>query len=377
MLAASASTRLSASPGSQTPASQIPSTQTPKAETPSAPTPSVSVSAAPPYVVEEMTTQHQVQENARTASIVTTPASVGDPDRLTIDITGTITPDLLTARVVRRIIGDYEYGLRLLIQGAPQSAYAEIGKEQAKEDNFGDSTKVTNSLLKDEGVGKGMVLSYDASRPYSLTYDKPHQIWLTAPPLRPSLILPDTTTEVEIGLMDVTLTVKYDVPASVRARPPVPISLDREFASYSSSYRVDGQTLFQERRLCTRVKKVSAEQMDAYRAFLRAVDADFRQHFAVEAIPRTDATPQTADELTRTGYAALQKRDAKKAIELLKRATTLDPKHKFAWNNLGRAYNAQREFASAVEAFERAIALNPYRGIRLYQSWKLVVVAEA
>ena len=37
------------------------------------------------------------------------------------------------------------------------------------------------------------------------------------------------------------------------------------------------------------------------------------------------------------------------------KATTLDPKDKVSWNNLGRAYNTQREFASAKEALERAI----------------------
>lgn len=299
---------------------------------------------------------------ARAAEIVTTPANSGETDRMTIDIAGKITPDLLTARVMRRITGDAEYSLRMLLQSAaaPQSAFDEIGKAHAEEDNFGKPTTVSGTVLKDEGLGKGVVLSYDASRPMALTYDKPWTIWLPAPSMQPTATPEETATEVDLSLMDITLTVKYEVPASVRARPPVPISLDREFATYTSSYKVDGQTLFQERRIRTRTKKVTAAQMDSYRAFLRAVDADYRQMFAIDAIPRTAATPQTADELSRAGSAAIQKQQYKEAIELLKRATTLDPKHKYAWNNLGRAYNALREYASGKEALERQIAVNPY-----------------
>jgi tetratricopeptide (TPR) repeat protein/transglutaminase-like putative cysteine protease len=299
---------------------------------------------------------------ARAAAIVTTPVSSSETSRITVDITSTMTLDRLTSRVVRRITGDLEYALRMMVQAAsaPQTAYDEIGKEQAEEDNFGKPTTVTNTVLKDEGLGKGVVLSYEASRPLTPTYDKAWEIWLTAPRLQPSLMPEDTAKEVELAQLDITLTVKYEVPANVRARPPVPVSLDREFASYTSSYKVDGQTLSQERRLRTRMKKVTAEQMDSYRAFLRAIDSDFGQKFAIDAIPRTAATPQTADELGEAGYAAMQKRQYKEAIELLRRATTLDPKNKRSWNNLGSSYNSLREFASAKEAFERAIALNPY-----------------
>jgi tetratricopeptide (TPR) repeat protein/transglutaminase-like putative cysteine protease len=296
---------------------------------------------------------------ARTASIVTTPENLGEPNEVTVDITGTMTHGLLTARVVRRFTRDAEYTMRLLLQAAPQSGFAEIGKQQAKQDNFGESTTVTNSSFKDEGPGKGVVLSYEASRPLAFNDDKSRELWLTAPNLQPPAPN-ETGTEIEIELVDITVTVKYEVPAMVRARLPVPISLDREFAIYTSSYRVDGQTLWQQRRVKTRAKKVTVAQMDSYRAFVRAIDADFRQMFTVEVTPRPDAAPQTADELNRAGHAALEKQRTKDAIELLKRATTVDPKHKAAWVNLGRAYNRQRDYASAIEAFERQIALNPY-----------------
>jgi len=308
----------------------------------------------------ERTERTERTAGAARAKIVTTPATVGDAARITVEIAGTMAPDQLTARVMRRFTGDAEYALRLMMRTAPQSAFDDLGKQQAEEDNFGEKTTVTGTALKDEGPGKGVVMSYTASRGMSLTYDKPWQFWLTAPSMQPTLMPPDTITEVELALIEMTLSVKYEVPASVRARPPVPVSLDREFATYTSAYKVDGQTLSLERRLRTRTKKITPQQIDGYRAFLRAIDADFRQMFAIEAIPRTAATPQTAGELNAAGSAAIQKRQIKEAIELLRRATTLDPKHKYAWNNLGRAYNMQRDYAAAKEALERQIEINPY-----------------
>ena len=298
-------------------------------------------------------------DSTRTASIVTTPAAKGEPDSMKIDVTGTMTADRLTARIVRRFTGDPEYALRILLQSASQEVFTELGKQQAEQDNF-KTTTVTDVAMKDEGVGKGVVMSYTASRPMTLTYDKPWQLWLTAPGVQPTAMPKETDTEVELDLGEVTLSVKYDVPASVRARPPVPITLDREFATYSSTYKVEGQTLVQERRLRTRTKKVTAAQMDSYRAFLKAVDADFRQQFAIEAIVRGSDVPQTADELNRAGHAAMEKRQMKEAIDLLKRATVADPKHKTAWVNLGRAYNLHKEYTSAIEPLEKQIALNPY-----------------
>jgi tetratricopeptide (TPR) repeat protein len=48
------------------------------------------------------------------------------------------------------------------------------------------------------------------------------------------------------------------------------------------------------------------------------------------------------------------------AIALLKRATEVDPKNKFAWNNLGQLYFAMRQDDQAIACYQKQIEVNPY-----------------
>ena len=48
------------------------------------------------------------------------------------------------------------------------------------------------------------------------------------------------------------------------------------------------------------------------------------------------------------------------AEALLKRATEVDPKNKFAWNNLGLIYLAMRQNDQAIACFQKQIEVNPY-----------------
>jgi len=302
------------------------------------------------------------QQRAETpVALVTTPADLRTPAVVTIDISGTIDDrGLLTTRVARRITGDLEFLVRLTFRDAGQQAKMDAAKEQAHEDGLREAT-VKDATFKDDGPGRPVELRYEATHAFPLTYDKPWQIWIPTPSLALPAAPTDAGTATELGAtVDLTLTATYEVPPFVRARPPVPVSVEREFATYRSTYRVEGRTLLLERRLRTLVKEVPAAHVDSYRAFLRAVDADFRQSFAVDPIARTESAPATADELNSAGHQAIEKRQYKQAIELLERATKLDPKHKYAWNNLGRAYNGIREYQEAVVALERQIVVNPF-----------------
>ncbi|HUQ95523.1 MAG TPA: tetratricopeptide repeat protein [Bryobacteraceae bacterium] len=70
-----------------------------------------------------------------------------------------------------------------------------------------------------------------------------------------------------------------------------------------------------------------------------------------------DATPA---ELHTAGLQALQARQYERAATLLQRVTELDAKHKYAWNNLGRAYLGLQREEDAVACFRRQIEINPF-----------------
>jgi Flp pilus assembly protein TadD len=67
-----------------------------------------------------------------------------------------------------------------------------------------------------------------------------------------------------------------------------------------------------------------------------------------------------ADELVESARAAGDAGNLTVAEALLKRATEIDPKNKYAWNNLGLVYMQTRQDDLAVSAFQKQIEVNPY-----------------
>ena len=57
-----------------------------------------------------------------------------------------------------------------------------------------------------------------------------------------------------------------------------------------------------------------------------------------------------ADDLVESGRAAMTSGDLPMAIEVLKRATEIDPKNKIAWNLLGMSYLGMRQDDAAISA---------------------------
>ena len=67
-----------------------------------------------------------------------------------------------------------------------------------------------------------------------------------------------------------------------------------------------------------------------------------------------------ADDLVDSAKAAADSGNLPVAIALLKRATEVDPKNKFAWNNLGQLYFAMRQDDQAIACYQKQIEVNPY-----------------
>ena len=112
-----------------------------------------------------------------------------------------------------------------------------------------------------------------------------------------------------------------------------------------------------------RVAELPADRKQDYAAFTRVVTADARQVLALEIakpIASSAVGDLKADELNRSGFAALQAGNYAEAITLLKRVVELEPKDKTAWNNLGRSYTALGQYELAIEAFRKQIEINPY-----------------
>lgn len=84
----------------------------------------------------------------------------------------------------------------------------------------------------------------------------------------------------------------------------------------------------------------------------------------------TAACPKSCDKcaiaIKTDGDAALCEERLDQAIRFYKRALFADPLFAEAWNNLGNAYGMKSEYHNALNAFERAIAIDPSYGKALY-----------
>jgi tetratricopeptide (TPR) repeat protein/transglutaminase-like putative cysteine protease len=293
------------------------------------------------------------------SGLVTTVERLSGANGVTIDIQGALADTGgLKTRVNRRATGDVEFLLRMALRDASAAERLEIAKGQAADDGLRDAT-IASEKVDDAGPGKGLSFLYEASKDYSLEYGKPWQFWLPTPSL--DLEDPGDRKKVDLGdPTEVVLTARYEVPEAVKARAPLPVSIDRGFLKYSSTYRVDGRHLFIERRLVNTTREIDETQLDAYRAFRRAIDADYRQSFSIEAITGSAPANASADTLTSAGHRAIEERDYARAVEMLERATKLEPKHKLAWNNLGRAYLGLADYEKSITAYRKQIEINPY-----------------
>ncbi len=71
------------------------------------------------------------------------------------------------------------------------------------------------------------------------------------------------------------------------------------------------------------------------------------------------ASSQTAVEWNNKGFALDESGEYNKAIEAYNKAIAIDPNYKIAWNNKGVAFVHLGEYKKAIEAFDRSIIIDP------------------
>jgi tetratricopeptide (TPR) repeat protein len=112
-----------------------------------------------------------------------------------------------------------------------------------------------------------------------------------------------------------------------------------------------------------KAREIPVARSRDYMAFVRAVRADEGQSINLEStVAGAPVIPASAqpEELYGAALAALRNDNPAQAIELLRRVTDVDPKHKQVWNTLGFAYYSAQNFEEAVKAFQQQIDGNPY-----------------
>jgi Flp pilus assembly protein TadD len=160
-----------------------------------------------------------------------------------------------------------------------------------------------------------------------------------------------------------TYRLKLELASRYHATPPVPITLERDYGVYQSSYKIDGNTFTAERKATIRLGELPPARADDYRAFRRSALADGAQSLTIDStVADTHSAPadMKTGDLIRSGNEARKNGNYALAVALLNRAVEADPKSKRAWDALGLAYFDDGQDGLALNAFQKQVEVNPF-----------------
>jgi len=305
--------------------------------------------------------------NAAAPHLEETPADTPMPDTETSEIDGKINDiGKLEAHVSYQFRGDEELLLRSVFRRVPQANWQRV----AENINSGLGGDVSNLKVSDPAATtEPFTLSYDVSKPNFLDWSK-KKTQIVLPLVQ--FNLPDVSDDdsdadadpLKLGpKAEYSYKIKLALPTQYTAHAPLAFSLKRDYAEYQASYQIDNGVFAGGRKLTLRQDELPVARATDYESFRRAVGADLAQQLSVENANAGGMVPPAdmkVDDLIESSRAAQEAGNLQLAEVLLKRATEVDPKNKYAWNNLGLVYFSMRQDDQAIASFQKQIDINPY-----------------
>jgi tetratricopeptide (TPR) repeat protein len=309
-----------------------------------------------------------ILESAVAPHLEETPADTPMPDSEQADVDGKINDiGKLEAHVRYEFHGDEELMLRSIFRRVPQSSWQHV----AENINASLGGDLTNLKVGDPAATKEtFTLSYDVARVNFLDWSK-KKTQIVLPLVQFSLpeVDPDADSDPDAEPFklgpkgDYAYKIKLELPAKYTAHAPIAFSLKRDYAEYNAMYRLEGNVFTATRKLTLMQDELPPARATDYESFRRAVGTDLTQQLSVESSVAGAPVPppdMKADELVESAHAATEAGNLPVAEALLERATEVEPKNKYAWNNLGLIYFQLRENDKAIQAFQKQIEVNPY-----------------
>ncbi|MGA7752469.1 MAG: DUF3857 domain-containing protein [Candidatus Sulfotelmatobacter sp.] len=296
-----------------------------------------------------------------------TPADTPMPDYERSEIVGKVNDiGKLEAHVHYEFRGDEELLLRSVFRRVPESNWQRV----ADNINAGLGGDITHLVVSDPAATREpFAMSYDVSKPNFLDWSKKKTqiilplVQFSLPDVDDDQTDPDAEP-LKLGPKgEYSYKIKLEFPSKYTAHAPLAFSLKRDYADYDAAYQLQGNVFTASRTLTLHQDDLPVARATDYEAFRRAVGADLAQQLSVESAVAGGLVPPAdmkADDLIESARAAVDSGNLAIAEVLLKRATEVDPKNKFAWNNLGLIYLQVRQDDQAIAAFQKQIEVNPY-----------------
>ena len=198
----------------------------------------------------------------------------------------------LSAKVSYAIRGDNELVLRLAFHQTPKEKWKDVAQLLAISDGF--RGQITNVTASDP---------YQTKEPFSVEYEisQPKFVdWSKRPVRIPALLplpgLPEAPSasagtsassagkkSIDLGTpLDIALDATVHLPDGATAQAPTGTSVERDYATFSSKYSAQGNTLHATRKLHFLLPEIPATRAADFNAFLHAVQADQTQLFVLQ-----------------------------------------------------------------------------------------------
>ncbi|MFZ0480801.1 MAG: DUF3857 domain-containing protein [Terriglobales bacterium] len=269
--------------------------------------------------------------------------------------------------------GDRDWPMRAGYRRTPQARWDDLTKAVSAQWGLpGDVDRVQVDPIEDTSKPFHLKYHLRVSRYFivpSASVDFRPIPPLGVPPVRASA---KSTEPIDIGPAgDADYKVHLEFPANYSVHTPLPVKISRDYGEYSSSYsftvsKSKQGVLEGERKLNVKVNELPAARRADYESFRNVTLGDTDQLLSASILApsgsATDAAAKmegTPAELHTAGVKALESKDYRGAIDLLKRAADGDANLKDAWFDLGRAYAGANNHADAIGAFRKQIELDP------------------
>jgi hypothetical protein len=196
----------------------------------------------------------------------------------------------LNATVSYTLRGDNELLLRVAFHQTPKEKWKGIAQLLAISDGFRGA--IINVTASDPYITKEpFTVEYEISQPKFVDWTKKP---VRVPALLPLPGLPETEPatkgspskqSIDLGTpLDIQLEATVHLPDGTTAQAPTGTSVERDYATFSSKYSAEGNTLHANRKLHFIQREISVARAADWNTFLHAVQSDQTQLFTLQPL---------------------------------------------------------------------------------------------
>ena len=351
--------------------------------------------------------QALVISEGKSAQLHSTPFDPPFPTTEVFKINGTLDNDgTFDANVEHTARGDSEVVMRAAFRQVPQPRWKDLVQQVSYALGFAGTVSDVSAGVP-EAISDPFHFSYSYNRKEYPTWKSDKQFTVPGLPFFMPQVKDDTKGPIWLGPpSEMVSDSKVQVPAGYTPEVPSNLDLTYDFAEYHASYSyasdsVDRRVLVAKRRLLIKLHEVPVAELQTYKNFVESLHNDRNQYVRTsssfnalggvspntynsgptKSIPKPvqdilEMPPSNSDDANRLEAEArdkMAKQDFPGAVSSFYRAVAADAKFARAWVFLGQALLIQHQTAAAVDAFKKAIAIDPDRSaIQKTLGWGLM-----